>query len=166
MVDKGDAFPGTMGLTSWLHSNYISRGSGGESFQKEAESRWGRRASCSAGNAMLTSLLKQNMNANISSANRRGALETLGHWGIHPHYFMLPGHGIKCYCSRTCDMLICSLVFKKVETLGGFAALPPGFRKDLESSTAAQRSFWGIGGVCGGGYWKELHVASLIKAIS
>lgn len=50
---------------------------GEESFQKEGESWRGRRTSCSAGVAMLSSLLKQNMNANISSANRWGTLETL-----------------------------------------------------------------------------------------
>lgn len=47
---------------------------GEESFQKEGESWQGRRTSCSAGVAMFSSLLKQNMNPNISSANRRRTL--------------------------------------------------------------------------------------------
>lgn len=52
---------------------------GEESFQKGGGvgRNWqGRRTSCSAGVAMLSSLLKQNMNPNISSANRQRALET------------------------------------------------------------------------------------------
>lgn len=76
---------------------------GEESFQKEGESWRGRRTSCSAGVAMLSSFLKQNMNANISSANRRRTLEAHFAGSFIPTTLCcLSSHEIRCFCSHTC----------------------------------------------------------------
>lgn len=117
MVDKGEAFPGTVGLTSWLHSNYISRGSRRGKFSKKKkrgrESWRSRRTSCSAGVAMLSSLLKQNMNANISSANRWGAPETLC-WFSHPVFllFLNASRSTLLFEEKEPEDLLCSLLVR------------------------------------------------------
>lgn len=77
MVDKGDAFLGLWVLQVGCTVITSPRDPGEESFQKQGGSWQGRKTSRSAGVAMLSSHLKQNMNSNISSANRRGTPETV-----------------------------------------------------------------------------------------
>lgn len=99
---------------------------GEESFQKKGESWRGRRTSCSAGIGMHSSLLKQNMNANISSANRRRTLETLCTGSFIPS--SLCCHEMKCFCSHTWNISMSNLVWKKEEY---FTELPWGLWKDF-----------------------------------
>ena len=99
---------------------------------------------------MLSSLLKQNMNANISSANRRGTLETLRAGSFIPSSLCsLSSHEIKCFCSHTHvayeDLQPC-FKEKEEESLDRLDEVPWGFRKDVLPSAAAQHLFWCIRG--------------------
>lgn len=140
MVDKGDAFPGNMGLTCWLHSNYISRGSRSGKFSKGGGGvKAGGAGELHALQASPCTPPSWNKIWMLIAANRRGTLETLCAASfISSSLCSLSNHEIKCFSfTHIWQIKMSYLVFKeKNKSLGIFAELPWHFTKDSRDSSA------------------------------